>query len=236
MPVWIFMNLIQPIIWLVLFSQLFESLGNMPGFPTGSYLQFFAPGVVVMTALFGSAWSGMGLIREIDTGILTKMLATPVSRVSIILSKVLATVVPLVVQVLIIFLIAWIMGASPATGAGGILLSIFFVILMGLGLAGLSHALAILFQKAEPLIAVVSFLTLPLMFLSSSMMPIQMLPDWIDTARRFNPIDYTVESVRTLFISGYDWHLLIVNMVILAIFAAVMIILATMMFRIRENI
>ena len=70
-PVWIFVNLVQPIIWLVLFTQVFKSLGNLPGLSGFSYLQFFAPGVVVMTVMFGSAWAGFGMLHDIDMGILS---------------------------------------------------------------------------------------------------------------------------------------------------------------------
>ena len=221
-------------IWLLLFSQLFESMSSLPGFPTDSYLQFFAPGVVVMTALFGSAWAGMGMIHDMDLGILSKMLATPVTRVSIILSRVIAAVIPLVVQAFIIFTVAWIMGIKIVTGPAGILLSIIMVGLLGLGFAGLSHGLAILFRKAEPVIAIISFLTLPLMFLSTAMMPSQMLPSWITTASDFNPVNYAVDAVRTMVVSGYDWSTIAPGIAFLLIFASLTIGFATTMFRFKR--
>ena len=106
MPVFIFMTLFQPILWQVLFTQIFKSLSNMPGFGSTSYLQFFAPGVVVMTVLFGSAFSGFGMLMDLDMGILSKMLATPVTRVSIIMGRVIATVAVLIIQALIVLVIA----------------------------------------------------------------------------------------------------------------------------------
>src|SRR4030042_3866447 len=86
MPMFIFMTMFQPILWLVLFTQIFKSLGGNLSSAGGadiSYLQFFAPGVIVMTVLFGSAFSGFGTLMDIDAGIMSKMLATPVTRVSI---------------------------------------------------------------------------------------------------------------------------------------------------------
>ena len=234
-PVWIFVSLVQPMIWLGIFSQLFKKVADLPQFPTESYLQFFAPGVVVMTVLFGAAWAGMGMIEDMDLGILTKMLATPVTRVSIVLSRVLATVITLIVQALLIFLIATMMGVDIATGMAGVLLTVLVISLLGVGLAGLSNALALLLRKSDPLVAVVSFVTMPLMFLSSAMIPSQMLPGWIETARRFNPVDYAVESVRNLVVTGYEWGSLIPNILFLAAFAVVSVSLATAMFRIRAE-
>ena len=234
-PVWIFVSLVQPMIWLGIFSQLFKKVADLPQFPTESYLQFFAPGVVVMTVLFGAAWAGMGMIEDMDLGILTKMLATPVTRVSIVLSRVLATVITLIVQALLIFLIATMMGVDIATGMAGVLLTVLVISLLGVGLAGLSNALALLLRKSDPLVAVVSFVTMPLMFLSSAMIPGQMLPGWIETARKFNPVDYAVESVRNLVVTGYEWGSLIPNILFLAAFAVASVSLATAMFRIRAE-
>ncbi len=169
-----------------------------------------------MTVLFGAAWTGMNIIQDMDLGILDKMLASPVTRVSIVLARVFGSVSTLVVQSLIIFLIAWIMGVDVATGFPGVLLTVVIVMLLGLGIAGLSNGLAIVMRKPEPLIAFVGFISLPLMFLSSAMMPGDLLPDWIRTAKTFNPVSHAVESVRTLIMVGYDWEVILPDLAILA--------------------
>ena len=232
-PIWLFVNLVQPLVWLGIFSRVFENLVNLPGFTSDSYLQFFAPGVIIMTVLFGSAWTGMNIIQDMDLGILDKMLATPVSRVSIVLGRVFGSVTTLVGQALVIFLIAWIMGVNVATGVPGVLLTLVVVVLLGLGVAGLSYGLAILMKKPDPLIAFISFITLPLMFLSSSMMPGDLLPQWIRTAKTFNPVSHAVESVRSLVIVGYEWDVILPDLLILAGLATLMIAWATSMFRFR---
>ena len=233
MPVFIFVSIVQPMFWLILFSQLFRSLADLPDFPTGSYLQFFAPGVLVMLVLFGSTYSGMSMIRDMDLGVITKMLATPATRVSIVLSRVLSTIVVLIVQCSIILIVAWVMGVSIVTGIPGALLMIVFLGLFGLGFAGLSNCLAILFKKPEPLMGVLTFLTLPLMFLSSAMMPSTLLPTWIDAAKKFNPVQYAIEPIRSLVTTGYDWPTLLIDMAILTAFAALTVGLASAMFRIK---
>jgi len=235
MPVWIMINLIQPIIWLVLFTQVFKSLSQMPGLGGVSYLQFFAPGVVVMTVMFGSAWSGMGMLQDIDMGILSKMMATPVTRVSIILSRVIASMAVLLIQALIILTIAVIMGVDIATGVGGVLLTILLVCLLGLGFASFSNGLALLLRRPEPLIGIINFAALPMMFLSSTMMPADMLPGWLDTVRHFNPVDYAVVGVRGLVLEGYIWSDLWRSFAVLVAWAVAGTAFGTLMFRRRAE-
>jgi len=235
MPVWILINLIQPIIWLVLFTQVFKSIAAVPGWGSESFLQFFAPGVVVMTVMFGAAFSGMGMLHDIDMGILSKLMATPVTRLSIIVSRVTASMLILLVQALIIFLLAVIMGVDIATGVAGVLLTIILVSLLGLGFAAFSNGLALLLKRPEPLIGLVNFVTLPTVFLSSMMMQPDLLPDWLDTVRHFNPVDYAVVGVRGLVLEGYVWSELWQSFVVLFAWAAAGITFGTFMFRTRAE-
>jgi ABC-2 type transport system permease protein len=234
MRVFIFMNLFQPIVWLLLFPQIFKSLSEMPGIG-GDYLQFLAPGVVVMTVLFGSAWTGMGMLQDIDMGILSKTLATPVTRVSIIASRVIASMVMLVIQALMIFIIAVIMGVDIVTGVPGVLLSIVLISLLGMGFAAFSNGLALLFKRPEPMMAIINFIAMPLVFLSSTFMAAALLPSWLDTVRKFNPVDYAVVGVRGLVLEGFVWSDLWLSLVVLAAWAAVGIGFGTFMFRTKAE-
>lgn len=245
MPVFIFMSLFQPILWLVLFTQIFKSLGGGVGGisvwgPDVSYLQGFAPAVIVMTVLFGSAFAGMGTLMDMDSGVLAKMLATPVNRVSIITGRVIAAVVVGIVQALIVFIVAAIMGVHVKTGIPGVLLVLLLVALVGMGFAALSNGLALLLKRQETVMAVVNLFTMPLMFMSTMMMPskaiidgeiVPILPHWLDVARHFNPVDYAIVSVRNLVVNGYVWSDLWKSLVVLVAFAVVMVAFGTMMFR-----
>jgi ABC-2 type transport system permease protein len=235
MPVFIFMSLFQPVLWLVLFTQIFKSLGGLPGIGGSSYLQFFAPGVLVMTVLFGSAFSGFGMLWDIDTGVLSKMLATPVTRISIIAGRVIATVVVLLIQALIIIILALIMGVHLATGVPGVLFAFFLLALLGLGFSAFSNGLALLLKRQENVMAVTNMLTMPLMFLSSLMMPAALLPGWLNTVRQLNPVDYAVVGVRDLIVTGYIWDDLWLSLVVLAALALVGIAFGTLMFRARAE-
>jgi len=231
MPVFIFMSLFQPVLWLLLFTQIFnKSFGSMPGVDY-TFRDFFTAGVVVMTVLFGSAFAGFGLLMMMDMGILAKMLATPVTRVSIILGQVIAAVAVSIVQAVIIFVIAAIMGVHVATGVPGVLLALFIVALLGLAFAAFSNGLALLVKRQETVMATTNLFTMPLMFLSSTMMPSQALPAWLNTVRQFNPVDYAVVGVRGLVLEGYVWSDLWRSLVVLGALAVVAVAFATLMFR-----
>jgi len=230
MPVFIFMSLFQPVLWLVLFTQIFKSLGNMPGLGGNSYLEFFAPGVVVMTVLFGSAFAGFGMLMDIDTGRLAKMLATPVIRVSIITGRVIASVVVSIIQAIVIFILAAIMGVNFATGLLGILFALVLVALLGVGFAAFSNGLVLLLKRQETVMTVINFITMPMMFLSSMIMPGNLLPSWLNTVRHFNPVDYTVVGVRDLVQRGYIWSDLWLAFAVLLTLAILGVVFGTLMF------
>jgi ABC-2 type transport system permease protein len=238
MPVFIFMTMFQPILWLVLFTQIFKSLGGTLSSVGGadiSYLQFFAPGVIVMTVLFGSSFSGFGTLMDIDAGILPKMLATPVTRVSIITGRVIATVIVGIIQALMVFIVAAIMGVHVETGVPGVLFVLLLAALLGMGFAALSNGLALLLRRQETVMAVVNLFTMPLMFLSTMMMPANLLPNWLNTARQFNPVDYAIVGVRDLVLNGYIWSDLWKSLVVLVAWAIVGVIFGTLMFQRRTE-
>ncbi len=233
MPVFIFMSLSQPILFLLLFPQIFNRIGSsgMLGQGIPNYLTFFTPGVLVQTGMFSAIFSGMSMIVDMDTGILSRMLATPVTRVSIILGRVIAASVVILAQSAVMLIIAVIMGVHIKTGFAGVLLIFLLIAMLGFALSAFSNGMALLLKRQEGLMAVVNLITMPLMFLSTMMMPSIMLPSWLNTVRQFNPIDYTIVGIRNLVLYGYVWHDLWRSLVVLFGVVVVMVIFATMMFR-----
>ncbi len=204
MPLWSLFTLIQPLLWLLIFTQLFKNMVDTPAMGGGSYVDFFVPGVLVMTALFGSSWSGVSLLREITAGSVDKMLASPVSRIAIVLSRVLHSAVQVVIQTLVILGIAWAMGAQLNLGIGPLLMTLFSIFCLGVALAALSNGFAIILQREEPLVMIGNLMTLPLMFLSTAMVPKEFMPTWIETISLINPITYATESVRAVLVGTPD--------------------------------
>src|SRR5690242_21861464 len=81
-PIWIALLLVQPMVWLLLYGQLFKRVTHLPGggFGTTSYIEFLAPAIVIMNAFFGATWSGMAMVSDLDRDVIPRFLATPVSR------------------------------------------------------------------------------------------------------------------------------------------------------------
>jgi len=100
-PWFVAVTLVQPVIWLLLFGALFKRVIEIPGFHAHSYIAFLAPGVVVMTAMFNSAWSGMALIDDLNRGVTARFLVSPVRREALIAGRILKEAVVVVIQSLI---------------------------------------------------------------------------------------------------------------------------------------
>ena len=201
MPMWTLFTLVQPLIWLIIFGQLFKKIAQLPGFPTSSYVDFFVPGVLIMTVLFGSSWSGVSLLREIQSGTVDKMLASPVSRIAVVLSRVLHSTAQVIIQVAIMLAVSWALGAHLNLGIIDLSRTMLVVLLLGLCFASVSNGFAIVLQREEPLVIIGNLMTLPLMFFSTALVPTSFMPDWIKYIAMINPVNYAVEAVRAVLVS-----------------------------------
>src|SRR5437763_10589390 len=120
------MTLVQPVIWLLLFGQLFENVIHVPGFTHahGSYLEFITPGVVIMTALFSSGWAGTVYIEDMNRGVMDRLLASPVRRGAMMIGTLAYQGLTTVLQTLIVLGISLLVGARFPGGAAGIAITV----------------------------------------------------------------------------------------------------------------
>jgi ABC-2 type transport system permease protein len=204
-PLLLFFALAQPLIFLLLFSQVFGKLDQLPGFAYDSYLQFLVPSIVALTALNSAFQSGIGMVSDIEDGMLDKFLIAPIRRSSILLGKVFADATRAAAQGTVIVLVALAMGARIETGVGGVAAMIVLAALFGIAWAGLSNIIALRTRNGELTMIVGILITFPVLFLSTAFMPSILLPDWLDTVSAFNPITYIVEALRALVNTGWDW-------------------------------
>ena len=204
-PWWIAVSLIQPVIWLLLFGALFKAVTDIPGFGSDNYIQFLAPGVVVMTAFFGAGWAGMPVIEDIDRGVIDRFLVSPVRRGSLISGRLASWALTTTIQSLIIVVLALIVGATFANNVVGVVVLCVEAVLVGAAFGCLSIGLALLIRKEETLIAAVQFLVLPLSFMSVTFMQKSLMPDWMQTVSNFNPLNWAVEAGRDAVTAGPDW-------------------------------
>lgn len=230
-PAFVLIMLVQPMVWLLLFGQLFKRVVEIPGFTGGSYIDFLTPGVVVMTVLFSSGWAGMDFIEDMDRGVMDRMLSSPVRRGAMMIASVANQSVTVVVQALIIVVVGLLAGASFDGGPLGILVMLVASVLLAAAFASLSNGMALVVRTRESLIGFSTTLTLPLSFLSSAMMAKEAAPEWIQTVAMFNPVDWTVVASREALSADPHWGAVLSRLGGLLAVALVMGWIATRAFR-----
>jgi ABC-2 type transport system permease protein len=229
-PAYLGITLTQPIIWLLLFGALFKAVTQIPGFHGGSYIDFLTPGIVVMLAINSAGWTGMGLIEDINGGVMDRVLVSPVWRGALNAGSVVYAVITIVIQTTLIVLLALALGADYKGGIGGVLILILLAGLLGAAFASLSNGLAVLTRQRETLIGAVTMVVLPLTFLSSALMQQSLVPAWIRTVAKFNPVNWAVEAGRSAAMQKIDWSLVGSRFALLAALALLSAIFATRAF------
>ncbi len=197
-PVWVFFNLVQPLVWILLFSQLFGGLTDIPGFPVKNYIQYLTPGIIIMTCLFSAGYSGIGILQDMEKKLIDKLIVASVSPVSVVLARAVANCILVFFQVTVLMSIAYLLGFRVQFSVITVLLIYVIVFFTALLIGTLSNFMAIVSRRQEALVFMANFITLPLMFLSTAMMPKDYSPHWIQQVTRFNPINFAVETIRNL--------------------------------------
>jgi ABC-2 type transport system permease protein len=230
-PWFIAIVLVQPVIWLLLFGALFERVVDIPGFQGGDYKQYLVPGVLVMTAFFSSGWNGMSTIEDLDRGVTDRLLVTPVKRLPLIAGRVGQNLVQVVLQSVVVVAMALATGVTFDGGVLGVVALVLIGGLLGTAFAALSNALALVARKEESLIGAVTFLQLPLTFLSTAFMQPALMPDWIGTVATVNPVDWAIRAGREAIAASPDWSSVAGYCGLLGAFALACLLLATRAFR-----
>jgi ABC-2 type transport system permease protein len=229
-PIWIALMVIQPLIWLLLYGQLFSRVGQLRG-GASSYVEFLAPGIICMNSFFGGSWSGMAMISDLDRHVIDRFLAAPASRFAIILSQVVRAGITAVIQALLLLLVGLALDVRVHGGALGWLVVCAAAALLAMAFAGLSHGIALLVRKEASMIAAANFIGLPLMFISSILIPTDSMPHWIEVVSRFNPVNWGVRAARNAIVVGGDWGRSGVYLLMLLAAVAVTSLFATWCFR-----
>jgi ABC-2 type transport system permease protein len=203
-PVWIALMVIQPLIWLLLYGQLFSRVGALRG-GASSYIEFLTPGIICMNAFFGGSWSGMAMISDLDRHVIDRFLAAPASRFAITFSQVIRAGIIAVIQALILLLLGLALGVRIHGGALGWLVVFSASALLAMTFAGFSHGIALIVRKEASMIAAANFVGLPLMFLSAILIPPTQMPHWIQELSRFNPVNWGVHAARNAIVAGGHW-------------------------------
>jgi ABC-2 type transport system permease protein len=231
-PFVIFMGVIQPVIWLFLFGEMFRSIIDIPGFDFGgSYLAYLIPGIVAMNAMSGNMWAGMSMIEEIDRGTLNRFLVTPASRLAIMNASVAEQAVSTTIQTLIIVLLGYAGGAHYPGGALGIVILVIASIEVGVFWGALSNLTGMLVRDRMAIIGVYTLFMLPLMFLSSAFIQPSFLPGWMQAIASRNPLNWEVQIGRSALSAAPDWSAVAVRAGGLLVLALIAVAISVSTFR-----
>jgi ABC-2 type transport system permease protein len=191
---------IQPMLWLLVFGQVFAQSHSIP---TGGmdYMAFLAPGILAQSVLFVAIFNGISVIWERDLGIVHKFLVSPAPRTALVLGKALAAGVRALVQAVIVYAIAVGLDVK-LTWSVPALLGMAALVLLGAGLfSTFSLIIACIVKTRERFMGIGQVLTMPLFFASNAIYPTSIMPAWLKMVAHANPLSYLVDGLRSLMVA-----------------------------------
>jgi ABC-2 type transport system permease protein len=197
-PVQVIVSLGQPMLYLLILGfglgPIFQKAGS------GSYLQFVAPGVIGMTILFSSIFSGVGLLWDRQFGFLKETLVAPVPRTRIMLGRTLGGATVAVIQGTLVMIVCLIAGFRPFSMAS-LPLAFLFMILIAVVFGALGTAIGSVLQDMQGFQLIMNFLVMPIFFLSGALFPLANLPKALSFLTSLDPLSYGVDGLRSALIS-----------------------------------
>jgi ABC-2 type transport system permease protein len=202
-PFVLVVSLVQPIIFLVLFTEVFGSVAGRAVGGGVNYETYLVPAIAIQVSLAAAVTSGIGLVNDIENGMFEKVLVSPMNRTAVFVGKTAAEVFRIGIQVTIILALGTLLGAEIATGVLGALGIVVLGILFSLWFVAFSNSLAILTKDQESTIIGANLLQFPLLFLSSAFVPLEALPSgWVRTVAKLNPVTYGIDAARSLMLDS----------------------------------
>ncbi|HLG72211.1 MAG TPA: ABC transporter permease [Chloroflexota bacterium] len=227
-PAWIAAEVVQPVLYLLLFAPLLKSIASMPGFPPGGAYNVFVPGLLIQLGLFGSAGVGFALIAEVRNGVLERFRVTPVSRTALLLGRAARDIVNMLIQSTLLILLSLPFGLS--INILGVLLVYALVALIGLVFASISYAVALALRGEDAYAQVVFTAALPLLLLSGVLLPLSFAPGWLRALAAANPLSYAVDAARAIFNNRLGETSVVEGVAIMAVLAVLATVLAARSF------
>jgi len=227
-------TLVMPILFLAFLGLGFNNV-KIPGMAKGvDYIRFLVPGIVGMTMLFTSTFAGVSVLWDREFGFLKEIMVAPVSRISIVIGRIVGGVTTSVLQGILIIAISILMGFKIVS-IFGFLLSIVFMSLISSGFIGLGLIFASKMKDIHGFNLIMNFVVFPLFFLSGALYPLENLPVWIRYVSYLDPLTYGVDSLRGMLI-GVSSFPIVFDFTVLIGFSAVMITLGAYFFEKSESI
>ncbi|PWB38857.1 MAG: multidrug ABC transporter permease [Parcubacteria group bacterium] len=220
-------SLVQPILFLLSLGYGFGSVFQRAG--EGSYINFLAPGIIGMSIIFTSVFSGMEIIWDRQFGFLKETLVAPVSRFNIMIGRTIGGATVATIQGFLVFIISMIAGFHPYN-IWAIIPVILVMFLVALLFTALGTMIASFLNDMQGFQLIVNFLIMPLFFLSGALFPLEGLPQALSFVARLDPLSYGIDAFRVLLI-GLGHYGLITDLIVLSIVTLAFLSLGSYFFR-----
>jgi len=217
---------VQPLLWLFIFGTALSRNRTLTR-GTLDYRAYIAPGVMAQAAMFIAIFYGLSVIWERDVGQLQRLLATPLSRSSIVLGKAAGACVRALVQAVLLLAVLAVAGIGVRWTLGGVLGTLAMLVLGTAAFACMSMLLAAVIKERERFMGVGQLIMMPLFFASSALYPLSIMPGWLQAIARVNPLTYEVQGLRQMLIGVGGAGVLWLDFLVVAGFFAVMLLAAT---------
>lgn len=219
-------SLITPILWLFIFGTGMR-VGKIEGI--ADYQIFIFPGVIGMTLLFSSIRSGISVIWDKEFGFMKEILVAPVSRTTIILGKAMGGATNALLQGIIILVLSPFIGLWLNPLYALLAIPLMFVIAIGLECIGL--LIGIFLDSLEGFQLIISFINMPMLFLSGAIFPLKIVPHALAAASYADPLTYGVDALRMILLGNYGVQPLWLDLGVICAFALLMISLCSLALR-----
>jgi ABC-2 type transport system permease protein len=211
----------QPMLYLLVLGfglgPVFQRAGN------GSYFQFMAPGVIGMTVLFSSIFSGLGLLWDRQFGFLKETLVAPVPRLQIMIGRTLGGATVSVIQGLLVMVVCVVAGFRPVNVVT-VPLALGFMVLIAVVFSALGVAIGSSLQDMQGFQLIMNFLVMPIFFLSGALFPLDGLPKVLGLATAADPLSYGIDGMRSVLLGRAHFGS-VVDLIVLAVVGSVLLVI-----------
>lgn len=205
-PISMIFTLFTPLVWLLLFGNLFKSVTQIPGFPANNYMSYVLGGVLGILILSVCTFNASNVVFDKVSGFFAKLLSFPIPRLSIAMGYAIDTLVQTLILVTLLLVVGLIAGGGLAAGWVGFLLILWLSLLFGFAMTCLGLSMALVAPTAWEFFGMINFIELPMIFTSSALFPQAFMPGWLKVISMVNPLNYYVNGVRSLVVNGLDWY------------------------------
>jgi ABC-2 type transport system permease protein len=227
-PVWLFVSLTVPLLYLALFTPLLKGLPVTHGLGS-SVLDEFLPGILALLAFTSGTSAGFSTLFELQAGVIERFRVTPASRLALLLGPLVSGVISMFIFDLVLVVVGVAFGFHA--NVAGLLVLAVLLALFYLAMAAFSTAVALLTKEITGFAAIVNGINLPLMLLAGVLLPISLGPGWMSVLAHFNPLYYLVTASRALALNTFSGGAVWQAFAVLTPLCAVSLIWATRVYR-----